>query len=196
MEWRDGIKQKRKKTDTQRKEKNHEFLAKWGSEQDKAFQILKEKLITAPVLAYPNYQKEFILYTDASKIALGAILHQKGDDGLERVIAYENKTLNKAEQNYSTTELECLAVVWAIEKLDYYLEGNKFKIVTDHSALKWLLNKAIPKGRIGRWIMKLQPYNIQNEDIIHKPGKKHLNADALSRVVINSVHKNSEDEGL
>ena len=142
---------------------------------------MKEKLITTPILIYPDFKREFILYTDASTIALGAILHQKGNDGLEHVVAYENKTLNKAEQNYSITELECLAVIWAIEKFDYYLEGNKFKVVTDHIALKWLFDKAIRKGRIGRWIARLQPY-ICDMEIIHKSGKKHMNADALSRI--------------
>src|SRR5918912_4024639 len=123
-------------------------MSNWGEKQEKAFKLLKEKLIEAPVLIYPDFEKEFILYTDASTIALGAILHQKGDDGKEHVIAYENKTLSKAEQNYSITELECLAVIWAIEKFDYYLQGNKFKVVTDHIALKWLFKKAVHKGRI------------------------------------------------
>jgi hypothetical protein len=181
LETREGIKTKRKKSEKEKNRENDEFMNNWGEKQEAAFELLKEKLITAPILIYPNFEREFILYTDASNIALGAILHQKGDDGKEHVIAYENKTLNEAEQNYSTTELECLAVVWAIEKFDYYLEGNKFKVITDHIALKWLFNKAIPKGRIGRWIARLQPY-ICNMEVIHKSGKRHMNADALSRI--------------
>ena len=143
------------------KEKSKEdegFMNNWGEKQEKAFEAIKKKLISAPILIYPDFKKEFILYTDASNIALGAVIHQKGDDGLEHVIAYENKTLNKAEQNYSTTELECLAVVWAIEKFDYYLEGNRFKVITDHIALKWLFDKAIRKGRIRRWIASSVPH--------------------------------------
>ncbi len=150
LETRNGIKMKRKKSEKEKNREDEEFMNSWKENQEKAFEALKKKLITAPVLMYPNFEKEFILYTDASKIALGAILHQVGKDGKEHVITYENKTLGPAEQNYHTTELECLAVVWAIEKFDYYLEGNKFKIITDHIALKWLFNKAIPKGRIGR----------------------------------------------
>ena len=181
LETRNGIKIKRKKSEKEKNREDEEFMNSWKENQEKAFEVLKKKLITAPVLMYPNFEKEFILYTDASKIALGAILHQVGKDGKEHVIAYENKTLGPAEQNYHTIELECLAVVWAIEKFDYYLEGNKFKIITDHIALKWLFNKAIPKGRIGRWIARLQPYSC-NMEIIHKSGKRHTNADALSRI--------------
>jgi hypothetical protein len=180
-EIRDGIKMKRKKSEMEKSKMDNEFMNKWEEKQERAFNLLKEKLITSPVLIYPDFEKEFILYTDASKIALGAILHQKGDDGKEHVIAYENKTLSPAEQNYTTTELECLAVVWAVEKFDYYLEGNDFKVITDHSALQWLIKKTAPKGRIGRWIMRLQPY-IHKMEIIHKSGRNHQNADALSRI--------------
>lgn len=189
-EIRDGIKIKRKKSEKEKKRKDETFTNKWREKEENAFELLKERLTMAPVLVYPDFEKEFILYTDASKLALGAVLHQKGDDGKEYVIAYENKTLNKAEQNYTTTELECLAVIWAIEKFDYYLEGNKFKVITDHIALKWLFNKAIPKGRIGRWIMRIQPY-IHNMEVIHKQGRKHQNADALSRV---QFEQETEDE--
>jgi RNase H-like domain found in reverse transcriptase/Reverse transcriptase (RNA-dependent DNA polymerase) len=192
LEIRDGIKMKRKKTENEKNRKDEKFTDNWGKKQEEAFEILKEKLINSPVLIYPNFEKEFILYTDASRIALGAVLHQEGEDNKEHVIAYENKTLNKAEQNYSITELECLAVVWAVEKFDYYLEGNKFKIITDHIALKWLFNKAIPKGRIGRWIARLQPY-ICNMEIIHKSGKKHTNADALSRIKFEMKNENEEE---
>src|SRR5436189_4797982 len=156
LEIRDGIKMKRKKSEKEKSKEDEGFMNNWGEKLEEAFKAIKKKLISAPILIYPDFKKEFILSTDASNIALGAVIHQKGDDGLEHVIAYENKTLNKAEQNYSTTELECLTVVWAIEKFDYYLEGNRFKVITDNIALKWLFDKAIRKGRIGRWIARLQ----------------------------------------
>ena len=153
---------------------------KWGEKQEKSFQTLKEKLCTTPVLAYPDFEKEFILYTDASGYALGAILSQKDEDGKEHVIFYASKSLTDAEKNYSTTELECYAVVWAVEKFHYYLDGKKFKVITDHYALKWLEKNAL-KGRRARWILRLQPY-FGNMEIIYKEGRKHKNADALSRI--------------
>src|ERR671928_220754 len=130
------------------------------STKEESFQTLKEKLCTTPVLAYPDFEKEFILYTDASGYALGAVLSQKDKDGKEHVIYYASKSLTDAEKNYSTTELECYAVVWAVEKFHYYLDGRKFKVVTDHYALKWLKENSL-KGRRARWLLKLQPYDME-----------------------------------
>ncbi len=152
----------------------------WQEEQEKSFRLLKEKLTTAPILAYPDFEKAFRLYTDASGQALGAVLQQEGNDKKENVIAYASKSLTKAEQNYSATELESYAVVWAVEKFRHYVLGGKgFTIITDHYALKWLKSQEL-KGRKGRWIIKLQEY--EPYEIEYKEGKKHGNADALSRI--------------
>ncbi len=161
-------------TDLFQKEKDYE----WKMKQEESFEKLKEKLTTTPVLIFPDFEKEFILYTDASGYALGAVLSQKGEDEKEHVIAYASKSLTKPEQNYSTTELECYAVIWGIEKFHHYLAGRKFKVVTDHYALKWLQTAAL-KGRRARWILRLQPYDFE---IIYKEGRKHKNADTLSRI--------------
>jgi len=150
----------------------------WGSKQQQAFEKLKEKLVTAPVLAYPDFSKRFILATDASYYGFGATLSQKDRDGKEHPIAYASKSLQPAEQNYYATELECAAIVWAIEHYHSYLGATEFTLVTDHLALKWL-KTVEPKGRIGRWILKLQPYNFV---VVHKPGRIHSNVDALSRL--------------
>jgi len=151
----------------------------WSEKQEKSFQQMKEKLTTAPVLAYPNFEKEFIIYTNASNIALGAVLSQEGDEGEEHVIQYAARSLSRAEQVYTTTEKECLAVIWAVNKFHHYIHGKKCKVVTDHYSLQWLHTQPIKGGRIGRWIIKLQPYDLE---IVHRKGKKHQNVNALSRM--------------
>jgi hypothetical protein len=154
----------------------------WNDERQRVFDILKEKLTSAPVLMYPDFDKPFILYTDASQIGLGAVLSQKGDDGKEHVIVYASRTLNSAEKNYSTTEQECLAIVWAVKYFRHYIFGSRFTIITDHAALQWLLNaesKLTENKRIMRWRLTLQEYSYE---VKYRKGKHHENADALSRI--------------
>ena len=151
----------------------------WTEKQQRAFDYLKQRLMNAPILTYPNFEKSFILYTDASGSGIGAVLMQKGADGKEYVISYASRSLNKAEQNYPITDQECLAVVWAIKHYQHYLELRPFTVITDHSALKWLQTFKIPKGRRARWVMELQQFRF---DIKHRPGKANANADALSRM--------------
>lgn len=103
----------------------------WTNEQEAAFTKLKEIITSEPILQYPDFSKEMILTTDASRIALGAVLSQ-GQISQEKPIAFTSRTLNKAESNYSTTEQELLAIVWATKHLRPYLLGRKFRIVTDH----------------------------------------------------------------
>jgi len=107
---------------------------KWGEEEATAFRALKERLVSAPVLACPDFTRRFYLQTAASSTGLGAVLTQRYEEG-ERVIAYASRTLNAAERNCSATELECLAIVWGIRRMRNYLEGYTFTVVTDHQAL-------------------------------------------------------------
>lgn len=142
--------------------KNTPFI--WGKDQIKSFEQLKTCLMTPPILSYPNFEKPFILYTDASTFALGAILSQESEDKKEHVTS---RTLNKHERNYGITELECLAVVWAVKHFHHYLHGQKFTVITDHAALRYLLNMTNPTGKLGRWLMTLNTYDLE---IINRPG--------------------------
>lgn len=155
--------------------KDEEFI--WTEECEKAFNELKQRLISPPILAYPNYSEPYILQTDASRDSVGMVLAQVQDSS-ERVIAYAGKRLSPNEKNYSTTEIEALAVIEGLKHFDPYLRGNHVTIVTDHSALVWLLAQKEPKGRIARWIAYLQQFDYSIE---HKAGIKHANADGLSR---------------
>ncbi len=152
---------------------------KWDGKCQEAFALLKKCLMEAPVLKYPDYSKPFTIHTDASKIGLGAILCQTDEMNKEHVIAYASRTINKHERNYSITELECLAVVWAIQYFKVYIYGRKFLVYTDHKALKWLLDLPEPSGRLARWVIKLQEHDME---IKYRVGKENSDADALSRM--------------
>ena len=150
----------------------------WTEECTLAFQKLKEHLISAPILAYPNAPDEFILDTDASDFSIGAVLSQI-QDGHEKVIAYASKSLTKPERNYCVTRRELLAVVFFVKHFKHYLYGKRFRLRTDHASLKWLFRFKEPEGQIARWLEMLGSYQF---DIQHRAGKLHSNADALSRL--------------
>src|SRR5215208_242916 len=138
----------------------------------------------APILAHPDYDKPFILYTDASYSGLGCILAQKGEDGKEHVILYGRRKLQSAEQNYTITELECLGVVWSVHKNKQFFGQNNFLLFTDHKALETLRKQALPSiSRRTRWILELEQYNYT---INHHPGKKMPHVDYLSRYPISN----------
>lgn len=151
----------------------------WHQKQQQAFSQLKQKMLEAPILAHPDYTKEFILYTDASYSGLGFILCQMGEDQKEHPIAYGGRKLNSAEQNYTITELECLGVVWGVRKNKQFLGQNKFTLITDHKALETLKTQTLPtKRRMTRWILELEQYNYE---IRHRQGKKMQHVDFFSR---------------
>lgn len=135
---------------------------------------LKSELIKAPVLAIPDFSRKFSIQCDASSAAIASVLVQKDDENNDRPIAYVSRKLRGAELNYTTTGKECLAV----EKYRHYIEGFAFEILTDHSALLWLLKQRNLTGRLARWAMKLQQYDFE---IKHVKGKHNVVPDRLSR---------------
>lgn len=161
---------------TELTKKGKEFA--WTASCTQAFESLKAALVSAPVLAYPDFSKQFIVTTDASDVGLGAVLSQDYN-GRERVISYASRSLTSAEVNYCTTEKECLAVVWATEYFSHYLLGaEEFVIRTDHDPLTYLRSIPNPRGRLARWISLLEQYPYR---ITYMPGKQIPHADALSR---------------
>ncbi|KAL9382439.1 hypothetical protein Peur_025474 [Populus x canadensis] len=150
----------------------------WTSKCQEAFEKLKGLLTTSPIMQAPDWSLPFELMCDASDFAVGAVLGQRKDKK-PHVIYYASKTLNDAQLNYTTTEKELLAVVFALDKFRSYLVGSLVIVFTDHAALKYLLTKQDAKPRLIRWILLLQEFNLEIRD---KKGVENVVADHLSRL--------------
>ena len=162
----------------------------WTVECQAAFAELRHKLCTAPVLAFPDFTKPFILDTDASNTGIGGVLSQLDEQGQEHVIAFASRTLSKSERRYCVTRRELLAVVVFTQQFRPYLLGREFTLRTDHSSLSWLQSFKEPEGQLARWLEKLQEFHFR---ILHRPGKKHTNADAMSRRPCDQCGRIDED---
>ncbi|XP_063939802.1 uncharacterized protein LOC135148489 [Daucus carota subsp. sativus] len=149
-----------------------------------SFEDLKRELTSAPIMKSPDWSQPFELMCDASDYAIGAVLGQRIDKR-PHVIYYASKTLNDAQLNYSTTEKELLAVVFALEKFRSYLIGSKIIVYTDHAALKYLFSKKDSKARLIRWVLLLQEFDLEIRD---KKGCENVVADHLSRLVVESTN--------
>ena len=128
----------------------------WTEEFNASFDMLKKKLVEAPILRFPNWSIKFHVHIDASSIAIGAILTQPRDDGMDYPIVYSSWKLNKVEHNYSTTEWEELGMVFALQKYRHYLLANPFIFYTYNQDLKYLVSKPLHHGRICHWLLLFQ----------------------------------------
>lgn len=158
--------------------KNQPFV--WGQEQQEAFDTLKSKLTSFPILQRPDFKRPFIVHTDASTKAVGAVLTQKDDAGREYAVAYHSAKLTATQTNWAATHLECWAVISAVcNAWPDFLLGREFTVVTDHTALKWLMTCPHLTGKLARWSLRLQEF--LPFAITYRKGAKHLAPDALSR---------------
>lgn len=150
----------------------------WDPRCDHAMTALKHKLISEPVLAQFDPKRPIEIHTDACDYGIEAVLVQRHESE-ERVVAYASRHLNKAEINNSTTEKECLAIVYACRQFRPYIFGSPFTVITDQASLSWLMNVRNQNGRLIRWSLLLQEFQIT---LKHRPGRKNGNTDTLSRL--------------
>ena len=150
----------------------------WDLDQQKSFAELKDKLCTSDVLKRPDSELPYVLATDWSQKGMGAVLSQIDKDGKEHPISYASRSCNPAEKNYGSCEGECLAVVWATQHFREFLFGTPFTLITDHEPLKWLMQTNKTTGKLARWSLLLQEYDMK---VLHKRGVLNTNADCLSR---------------
>ena len=159
---------------------------KWSTDCDKAFRELKEKLVSAPVLRPPDLSRQFFVWTDASLLGFGAVLEQLDEEGRRHPIAYASRQTNNAEQKYAPTQLEVVALVYAVEHFEVYLLGQPFTVYTDHQPLvsAFIVHlKGQTRGLLARWYLRLARF-LPNMKLEYKPGATNVVADALSRAPI------------
>ncbi len=149
----------------------------WTDDCETAFNSLKEKMCSSPVLQSPDFSQKFLVQVDASATGIGAVLAQ-GSAGEERPVVYLSRKLLPRETRYSVVEKEGLAIKWSLDSLRYYLLGREFDLETDHRALTWIQSMKDHNARVTRWYLALQPYHFK---IRHRPGRLNVVADYLSR---------------
>ena len=156
------------------------------------FEKCKNILTTSDVLQYPDFSKPFVLTTDASNYAIGAVLSQ-GPIGRDKPVAFASRTLSVSEENYSVIEKELLAIVWACKYFRPYIFGNKFTLYTDHQPLTYIFNMKDPSSKLVRWRLSLEEYDYE---IKYRKGAQNVVADGLSRINFNKIENviNSSDQ--
>ena len=141
----------------------------WSKDCETASHELKQQLLNSSILVYPDFDLDFVLETDASKDGLGAILSQKKADDKLHPVAYTSRSTSPTEKHYSVTELETLAVVWAVQHFRVYLYGHNVTVITNHSAVKCILDKPSSNGKHARWWLKVFGSEVGKLKIIHQP---------------------------
>ena len=168
----------------------------WSPECEEAFLQLKQRLIESPILMYPNFDQDFILETDASAMGLGAVLSQQAEDGKAHPVAYASRSLSPQEKRYAVTELETLAVVWAVSHFHAYLYGHAVHVYTDHSAVKAVLETPSPSGKHAQWWSKIFGSGLRNIQITYRAGRDNANADALSRCPVGGEYADTSAQDV
>ena len=165
----------------------------WTNECLIAFETIRTKLTSAPILVLPKFEKPFQLETDACNYGIGAVLSQEAEQSVQWLpVAYYSKHLTKQQRNYSVSEKELLAIVLGVEHFRQFLYGINFNVITDHQPLKYLLTIKEPSSRLIRWVNRLNMYQFT---IVYRKGSKNGNADALSRLCTeNEEDENDEDD--
>jgi len=157
--------------------KNAPNKVQWLDSHQESFDKLKGEICKDSVLRNPDFNRKFILQTDASQTGMGAVLQQEFEDGRHPVM-FISKKFSGAECNYAVIEKECYAIVWAVKMLRVYLEGKEFTVNSDHAPLQWLYRMKTSNQRLLRWSLILQEFKFS---ISHIAGKANIVADALSR---------------
>jgi hypothetical protein len=152
---------------------------KWNQECQTAFEYLKESLVVVPLLAYPDTNKPYVLYTDASDSCIGACLTQQTEEGEEKPIYFLSHKLSDTQTRWSTIEKEGFAIHYSLQKLDHYLHGAQFVIKTDHKPLKYILDAPMVNQKLMRWALSIAGYNCK---VMYIEGKNNHCADLLSRI--------------
>ena len=156
----------------------------WSPAHQQAFNLLKQGLCSNNIMAHPDPKKDYILYTDACDYAIGGILCQEDDNGIERPIQYISAQLTSTQRRWSTSEKECFAVVYCLDKLRCYLLGSKFTVYVDHKPLLNLFTQQMKNTKIQRWGILFEEFGAR---IKYRPGPNNIRADMLSRIVTNEV---------
>ncbi len=152
----------------------------WTDDCETAFNSLKEKMCSSPVLQSPDFSQRFLVQVDASATGIGAVLAQ-GSAGEERPVVYLSRKLLPRETRYSAVEKEGLAIKWSLDSLSYYLLGREFDLEMDHRALTWIQSMKDHNARVTRWYLALTQWYGYHFKIWHQPGRLNVVADYLSR---------------